>query len=392
MNMFLLEVFMRMLVVGCGNIGSVAATDLVDNSDHEIVVADNDLKRAETLARRLGKSTVSAMKLDVSDRRSLTRLLKDFDVVLGFLPGKLAYLLTESCIEAGRDLIDVSFMGENPLNLNDKASAAGVVTVPDCGLAPGISNILAGHASTCFDRVDSVHIMVGGIPETPIPPLEYVITWSPESLIDEYTRKARIIRNGKRVDAEVLSELEMVDFPGVGRLEAFLTDGLRTLLDTLKDVPDMWEKTLRYPGHAAKIRALKDLGFFGEEKVAVGNARVSPRRLAVKLLTDRLARPDICDIVAMRVEVSGVKDGKLSSHVYHLLDRCDAKRGITAMARTTAYPASIVAQLLAEKAIRMTGVIPPEKLGMDDEIFTRFCNELRARGITIREEATKIVP
>jgi len=204
--------------------------------------------------------------------------------------------------------------------------------------------------------------------------------------VDEYTRKARIIRNGKRVDADVLSELEILDFPGVGTLEAFLTDGLRTLLDTLRDVPDMWEKTLRYPGHAAKISTLKDLGFFEEEKVAVGNAEVSPRRLAVKLLTDRLVRPDICDIVAMRVDVSGVKDGKSSSRVYHLVDRCDRKHGITAMARTTAYPASIVAQLMAEKAIKTTGVIPPEKLGMDDEVFERLRSELKTRGISIKEE------
>lgn len=381
---------MRILVLGCGNIGSVAAADLVDNSDHEIVVADNDLKRAEILAERLGRS-VSAMKLDVSDRRDMMRWLKDFDVVLGFLPGKLAYNFVESCIEAGRDLVDVSFMSENPLTLNDKASAAGVVIVPDCGLAPGISNILVGHAIKGFDHVDSVHIMVGGIPEKPIPPLEYVITWSPESLIDEYTRKARIVRDSKRAEAEVLSELEPVDFPGVGRLEAFLTDGLRTLLDTLKDVPDMWEKTLRYPGHAAKISTLKNLGFFEEEKVTFENLRFSPRRLTVKLLTDKLVRPDICDIVAMRVDVTGVKNGKRSSHVYHLLDRCDAKSGITAMARTTAYPASIVAKLLAEKAIKTTGIIPPEKLGMDDEVFRRFCSELRARGITISEESTKIV-
>jgi lysine 6-dehydrogenase len=390
MKILLLQGFMRMLVLGCGNIGSVAAADLVDNSDYEIAVADNDLKRAETLAERLGKSSVSAMKLNVSDRRGLTQRLKDFDVILGFLPGKLAYDLAESCVEAGRDLVDVSFMGENPLILSDEASAAGVVIVPDCGLAPGISNILVGHATTCFDRVDSVHIMVGGIPEKPIPPLEYVITWSPESLIDEYTRKARIVRDGKRVDAEVLSELEMVDFPGVGRLEAFLTDGLRTLLDTLKDVPDMWEKTLRYPGHAAKINTLKSLGFFEEEKITVENARISPRKLTVRLLTDRLVRSDICDVVAMRIDVSGIKDDKRSTRVYHLLDRCDAKRGITAMARTTAYPASIVAQLLAEKTIKMTGVTPPEKLGMNDQIFKHICNELNARGITIKEETTKI--
>jgi len=380
-----------MLVLGCGNIGSVAAEDLVNNTDHEVVVADNEFKRAKTLAERLGKSRVSAMKLDVSDRRGLIRWLKGFDVVLGFLPGKLAYSLAESCIEAGKDLVDVSFMGENPLTLNARASAANVAVVPDCGLAPGISNILVGHASTRFDRVDSVHIMVGGIPEKPIPPLEYVITWSTESLIDEYTRKARIVRGGRRVNAEVLSELEMVNFPGVGRLEAFLTDGLRTLLDTLKDVPDMWEKTLRYPGHAAKISTLKSLGFFEEEKVTVENVGVSPRRLSVKLLTDKLVRPDVCDIVAMRVDVSGVKEDKPSSSIYHLLDRCDTERGITAMARTTAYPASIVAQLLAEKAIKTRGVIPPEKLGMDDEFFKRFCNELRTKGISIKEETDSIV-
>jgi lysine 6-dehydrogenase len=391
MKTFLLQGFMRMLVLGCGNIGSVAAADLVDNTDHEVVVADYKLKRAKTLAERLGKSRVSTMKLDVSDRHGLMRRLKGFDVVLGFLPGKLAYGLAESCIKAGRDLVDVSFMGENPLTLNAKASAADVTVVPDCGLAPGISNVLVGHATRGFDRVDSVHIMVGGIPEKPIPPLEYVITWSTESLIDEYTRKARIIRGGKRVDAEVLSELETVDFPGVGRLEAFLTDGLRTLLDTFKDVPDMWEKTLRYPGHAAKISTLKDLGFFEEEKVTVENVEVSPRRLTVKLLKDKLVRPDICDIVAMRVDVLGVRGGKQSSRVYHLLDHCDNDRGITAMARTTAYPASIVAELLAEKAIKTTGVIPPEKLGMDDKVFRRFSDELRARGITIKEETTSSV-
>ena len=376
---------MRMLVLGCGNIGSVAASDLVSKTNYEIVVADSELKRAETLVERLGKSRVSAMKLDVMDRHGLMRWLKGFDAVLGFLPGKLAYRLAESCIDAGRNLVDVSFMGENPLALNSKASAAGVTLVPDCGLAPGISNILVGHATNSFDRVDSIHIMVGGIPEKPIPPLEYVITWSTESLIDEYTRKARIIRGGKRMDADVLSELEMVDFPGVGRLEAFLTDGLRTLLETLKDVPDMWEKTLRYPGHAAKISALKDLGFFGEEKIMVENVGVSPRRLTVKLLTDKLVRPGICDTVAMRVDVSGIKDAKLLSRIYYLLDHCDAEHGITAMARTTAYPASIVAQLLAEKVIKTTGVIPPEKLGMDDEVYKRFCNELTARGINIKE-------
>jgi lysine 6-dehydrogenase len=150
----------------------------------------------------------------------------------------------------------------------------------------------------------------------------------------------------------------------------------------------MWEKTLRYPGHAAKIGILKDLGFFEEDKVPVENTTVSPRKVTAKLLTDKLVRPEVCDIVAMRVEILGFKDGKPLSRVYHLLDRCNASHGITAMARTTAYPASIVAQLLAEKAIKMTGVVPPEKLGMNEVIFRRFCNELRARGITIEEKTS----
>ena len=378
-----------MLVLGCGNIGSVAAEDLAKTTDYEIVVADNDLKRAENLAKRIGNSRVSAMRLDASDRRGSVRCLKGFDVVLGFLPGKLGYGLARACVEAGTDLVDVSFMAENPLTLNDRASTAGVLIVPDCGLAPGISNVLVGHAAAALDRIDSVHVMVGGLPERPVPPLEYVITWSPESLIDEYTRNARIIRGGKRVDAEVLSDLETIDFPGVGRLEAFLTDGLRTLLDTLKDVPDMWEKTLRYPGHAAKIGALKGLGFFEDKEVAVGDIKFSPRKLTVKLLTDKLSRPKVCDIVAMKVEVSGVKNGKQLSYVYHLLDRCDTEHGITAMARTTAYPASIVAKLLAERAVKATGVIPPEKLGIDGKVYRLFCNELKTRGIKVIEELVK---
>ena len=378
-----------MLVLGCGNIGSVAAEDLAKTTDYEIVVADNDLKRAENLAKRIGNSRVSAMRLDASDRRGSVRCLKGFDVVLGFLPGKLGYGLARACVEAGTDLVDVSFMAENPLTLNDRASTAGVLIVPDCGLAPGISNVLVGHAAAALDRIDSVHVMVGGLPEKPVPPLEYVITWSPESLIDEYTRNARIIRGRKRVDAEVLSDLETIDFPGVGRLEAFLTDGLRTLLDTLKDVPDMWEKTLRYPGHAAKIGALKGLGFFEDKEVAVGDIKFSPRKLTVKLLTDKLSRPKVCDIVAMKVEVSGVKNGKQLSYIYHLLDRCDTEHGITAMARTTAYPASIVAKLLAERAVKATGVIPPEKLGIDGKVYRLFCNELKTRGIKVIEELVK---
>lgn len=279
-------------------------------------------------------------------------------------------------------------MPENPLTLNDKAAEAGVTIVPDCGLAPGISNTLVGHSASKLDRVETVRIMVGGLPEEPVPPLGYVMTWSAEGLIDEYTRKAGIVKEGKVAEVEALSGLEEVDFRGVGRLEAFYTDGLRTLLHTVRNAREMCEKTLRYPGHAEKIGMLRDLGFFGKDKVHVNGVGVSPRQLTIQLLTRKLRKTEIRDIVALKVEVSGIKKGKRIRHVYHMLDHYERERGITAMARTTAYPASIIAQFLLTGAVREKGVVPPEKIGADGALFRRFLNELKKRGVAISEEET----
>ena len=279
-------------------------------------------------------------------------------------------------------------MEGNPLTLHEKAVKAGVTIVPDCGLAPGISNLLVGHAAKRLDKVEKIHIMVGGLPEKPLPPLGYVITWSPESLIDEYTRKARIVKNGRIVMVDALDGLEHVDFPGVGRLEAFYTDGLRTLIDTFKsvNVNEMWEKTLRYPGHAEKVKMLRTLGFFDEKQIVVDGVNVSPRKVTAKLFEQKLRMPKVKDLVALKVEVSGVKNGKKARCVYHLLDFYDEKSGVTAMARTTAYPTSITAQLMLKDMLKVKGVIPPEKIGMDDELFSLFLNELKKRGISIEEK------
>jgi saccharopine dehydrogenase-like NADP-dependent oxidoreductase len=377
---------MKVLVLGCGNIGSVAAQDLAESRRSlEVIVADNNKARAEAIANRMGHSNVTSIQLDITDKKEAIKTLKDFDLVMGFLPGKLGYSLAEACIEAKKDLLDVSYMAENPLTLNDKAAKAGVTVVPDCGLAPGISNVLVGHAVANLDKVRAVHIMVGGLPEKPMPPLGYTITWSPESLIDEYTRKAGILQNGKTIEIEALTGLEEIEFPGIGKLEAFYTDGLRTLLYTIKDAEEMWEKTLRYPGHAEKIKTLEALGFFADEKVNVEGVSVSPRKLTIRLLAQKLWRPEIKDIVALKVEVIGVANGKQKPCIYHLLDHCDKKRDITAMARTTAYPASIVAQMMLERRLEEKGVLPTEKIGMNDELFQLFMSELEKRGIKISE-------
>jgi saccharopine dehydrogenase-like NADP-dependent oxidoreductase len=378
---------MKVLILGCGNIGSVATKDLAKSiSSIGVVVADKSETRAKEVAERIGKDNVSWIQLDATNPSKLANALKDFDLVMGFLPGKIGYRLTKACIDAGKDLVDVSFMSENPLALTDNAVKANVTIVPDCGLAPGISNILVGHAAAELDKVQTVHIMVGGLPEKPVPPLDYVITWSPENLIDEYMRKARIVKEGKIIEVEALSGLEEVEFPEFGKLEAFYTDGLRTLPQTITDVYDMWEKTLRYPGHAEKIKLLKTLGFFEEEQIDVEGVSVSPRKLTVKLFAQKLRKPEIKDIVALKVEVSGVKNGRQTRYVYHLLDHYDEKRGITAMARTTAYSTSIIAQLMLKKALREKGVVPTEKIGKNNALFRLFLDELEKRGIRIAEE------
>jgi len=378
---------MKVLILGCGNIGSVAAEDLAKSlSSIQVVVADKNEARAKDVAERIGGSNVSWIQLDVTNPSNLANALKDFDLVMGFLPGKLGYRLAGACIDAGKDLVDVSYMSENPLALTDNAIKANVTIAPDCGLAPGISNILVGHAAAELDKVQTVHIMVGGLPEKPVPPLDYVITWSPENLIDEYMRKARIVKEGKIIEVEALSGLEEIEFPEFGKLEAFYTDGLRTLPQTVTDAYDVWEKTLRYPGHAEKIKLLKTLGFFEEEQIDVEGVSVSPRKLTVKLLEQKLRKPEIKDIVALKVEVSGVKNGRQTRYVYHLLDHYDEKRGITAMARTTGYSASIIAQLILKKTLKEKGVVPTEKIGKNNALFQLFLDELEKREIRIAEE------
>jgi saccharopine dehydrogenase-like NADP-dependent oxidoreductase len=380
---------MKVLILGCGNIGFVAAEDIAKSMDSiDVVLADKSEEKAKDAAERIGSRNVSWIKLDASNSNQLAEALRDADLAMGFLPGKLGYSLMKACIVEGKDFVDVSYVPENPLTLNEEAVKAGVTIVPDCGFAPGISNMLVGHAAAKLNRVQSVHIMAGGLPEKPIPPLGYIITWSPENLIGQYVRKARIVKEGRIVEVNALSGLEEVDFPSLGKLEAFYTDGLRNLPQTIKGVREMWEKTLRYTGHVEKIELLKNLGFFEEAPLNIDGAEVLPLRITVKLFEQKLWKPEVKDIAALKVEVSGFEDDRRTTYVYHMLDRYDEKRRITAMGRTTAYPASIIAQLILKKVIREKGVIPPERIGMNDELFWLVLKELEKREVKITEEKT----
>lgn len=377
---------MKILIVGTGNIGSVIARDLAENmTSAEIVIADKNQRQAEQNAATIGRKEVSGISLDVFDRKILINTLKRFDLVVGALPGEIGYKLLEACVNAKVNMVDVSFMPENPLALSKAAAKAGATIIPDCGVAPGLSHMLVQRGVSKLDEVENAQIMVGGLPEKPIPPLGYTVTWSVEGLIDEYMRKARIIKDGKVTEVDALDQVEEVEFPGVGKLEAFYSDGLRTLLKTVKGVKNMAEKTLRYPGHIEKIRLLRDLGLLSDSPIEVAGASVPPRKVTLRLLEKKLKRPDIPDILAMLVQVDGTKDGKLTKYCYQILDRYDKKSGVTAMARTTAYTASCVAQLLAKKAIKTKGMIPPEKLGEDEKVFKKLLSMLKKRGIHVKE-------
>lgn len=375
---------MKIIVLGCGKIGSVIARDLAESMEGaKVVAADIDQRRAEEVASSIKNAT--GVTVDATDYTGLVETLKGFNLAIGALPGDYGYQALKAAVEAGVSMVDVSFTPENPLELDKAAKEACITIIPDCGVAPGLSNMLVGYASAKLNRVREAHILVGGLPEHPVPPLGYTITWSAEGLIDEYMRDARIVEGGRLVVVPALSGLEEIDFPGVGKLEAFYTDGLRTLPYTIPGAESMWEKTLRYPGHVEKIRLLKDLGFFSDEAVPVGGVQVSPRLLTARLLERSLKRPNIGDILAMTVEVAGERGGKETLFRYYLLDRYDRAKNVTAMARTTAYTASIVARKVAQGVIKEKGVIPPERLGMDETLFKGILSELGGRGLRVEE-------
>jgi saccharopine dehydrogenase-like NADP-dependent oxidoreductase len=323
--------------------------------------------------------------VDALNHDDLVNTLRKFDLAVGALPGVIGYRVCEAAISAGKDIVDVSYMPEDVMTLHQDALKAEISVLPDCGMSPGLGSILVGHAASKLDRVECVHMMNGGLPETPVPPLGYVITWSVNDLIDMYCRKVTIVKKGKTVEVEPMSGLEEIRFSGVGKLEAFYTDGLRTMLYTMKGVKDLWEKTLRYPGHVEKIKLLKTLGFFDAEPLNTENLNISPREVTAELFERKLKRRDVPDIVVMHVEVSGLRNGNYAAYAYHVLDRYDKQHQVTAMARTTAYTASVTAQLLAKKTIREKGVIPPEKLGMNKEFYNDYVQMMKKREVTIKE-------
>jgi len=374
---------LRAAVVGLGHVGSAIARDLYDRVvGRELIVADVNRAAVERVSKSL--RGVEGRVVDASKVEDLKRLFRDVDVAVSAVPGRLGRNCWLSAIEEKVDLVDVSYSPDDPLTLNVQAREAGITLVPDAGVAPGLSNILAGRASSIMDEVEELKIYVGAIPQEPRTPLGYVVTWSPEDLIEEYTRPARIIRDGVQTQLPALSEVERISIEGVGELEAFLTDGLRTMLRTLKNVRRMEEKTVRWPGHAERVLLLRTLGFLDGSPVDVGGSSVAPAALTARLLRERLSG-DQKDLVVLMVRARGRAGLERVEVEYLMVDRYDEGTGTTAVARTTAFVATGIVRLLMEGVLPGPGVVPPEYIGMDEDSFSALMDWLSWKGIRVTE-------
>lgn len=368
----------KIVVLGSGMVGRVMALDLA--ADFEVTAVD---VRRDNLAR-LESTAVRTVRADLSSPAALRDVIRDCDLVVGSVPGSMGFETLREVIAAGRDIVDISFFPEDALALDEAARTAGVTAVVDCGVAPGMTNMILGYHAARM-TVDRFACYVGGLPFRREFPFEYKAPFSPADVIEEYIRPARYVENGHIVVRPALSDVEHMDFPEIGTLHAFNSDGLRSLLRTMK-VPNMIEKTLRYPGHVELIRALRESGFFGTEEIEVRGCKIRPLDATSAVLFKQwFLREEDDEFTVMRVLVEGTADGRPAQIQYDLFDRRDRATGFSSMARTTGFPATAAARLILAGRFRRKGISPPEILGADESVFRAVMDDLAARQVIYRK-------
>ena len=379
---------MRMLVLGAGLQGSACAYDLLQNPDvKQVRLADLHFDHLPGFLKGMSGPRLIPTTLDVRDRDAVLALMGECDAVMSAIPYYFNLQLATCAAEAGVHFCDLGGNTEivfQQKELQEKAAAKGITIVPDCGVAPGMVNILAQHGIAQLDSVSSVRIYVGGLPQNPELPLNYQIVYSLEGVLDYYTTPSWVVRNGKRETVVALSEREDVKFAApVGTLEAFHTaGGLSTMAFRYEGkIPTMEYKTLRYPGHAALMESIRSLGLLDLEPVDVKGAKVVPRDVFVNVVGPRLTKPSGKDLLALRVIVEGEKGGAPAKRQYDLIDRYDEKHGISAMMRTTGYSLSITGQMQVRGEVQPPGVWTPDECMPADA----YMAELRKRGMQLVE-------
>lgn len=368
---------MKIAVLGAGMVGRTIAVDLADR--HEIHSFDRDETALQQLHRRA--TGISIQVADLSVFSSYSEWLADFDLVIIAVPGFMGYKTLEAVIQAGKSVVDISFFPEDARELDALAKLKGVTAITDCGVAPGMGNIILGRYNEEM-KVHRFECYVGGLPLIRNKPFEYKAPFSPVDVIEEYTRPARLKENGVIVTKPALSERSLINFDGIGTLEAFNTDGLRSLLYTMPHIPDLKEQTLRYPGHVDLIQSLQLAGFFNAEFIDVKGQAVRPIDLSSALLFKewKLGEGEP-EFTVMRVIVEGNKEGKAMQVEYNLLDRYDEPTKTSSMSRTTGYTCTAVAELLATGQFNEKGVFPPELVGSNSACFEFILRYLTNRGV-----------
>ncbi len=365
----------KISVLGAGMVGSAIAIDL--SKDHEVTLCDISEERL----RKISEGTnIKTRQTDLSDKKQLRDAVAGADIAAGAVPGFMGFQTLKTIIEEGKNVVDISFFDEDPFKLDELAKQNGITAVVDCGVAPGLSNLILGYHNAKM-KVDSFECYVGGLPVERKWPFEYKAPFSPPDVIEEYTRPARIKENGKVITRPALSDPELIETEA-GTLEAFNTDGLRSLLTTIK-IPDMKEKTLRYPGHIELMRVLRETGFFSKDEVEIGGKMIRPLDLSSKLLFPiwKLEEGEE-EFTYLKVIVKG--EGREIE--YSLLDKYDKATHTTSMARTTGYTCTAAVNLVLNGSYERKGISPPEYIGSEGNCFDEILKYLSERNIKIMEK------
>ncbi len=368
----------NIIVLGAGMVGSTMAIDMAIN--HRVTLTDISQSVLDRVKQK--NKDLITLQLDVTNRAELQRTIKQYDLVICAVPGFLGFDTLKAIIEAEMNVIDISFFPENCLELDGLAKEKDVTAIVDCGVAPGMDNIILGYYNEKM-KLSDFECLVGGLPKEKKWPFSYKAPFSPIDVIEEYTRAARYVEHGELVVREPLTDCDYVEFDTIGTLESFNSDGLRSLIFTMSHIPNMKEKTLRYPGHVEYVRVLKESGFFSEDKIEVNGQQVSPLEFTSKILVSewKLGESEE-ELTVMRVTLKGEnEDGQIEEIVYNLHDEYCKDTNTSSMARTTGYTATAVANLFLEGLFTEKGVFPPELVGKHEDCFIYVLKYLEDRNI-----------
>lgn len=368
----------KIIVLGAGMVGSAMAIDLANK--HQVTLTDISQEVLNKVKQKRGDLAVQL--LDVTNKQDLQNTIKQYDLVINAVPGFLGFETLKAIIEAEMNVIDIAFFPENSLDLDTLAKKHNVTAIVDCGVAPGMDNVILGYYNEIMKLTD-FECLVGGLPKTKKWPFSYKAPFSPVDVIEEYTRPARYVENGKEIVREPLTDCEYVEFDKVGTLEAFNSDGLRSIIYTMPHIPNMKEKTLRYPGHVEYVKVLKESGFFSNKEIEVKGKRVTPLDFTCKILFNewRLGEKEE-EITVLRVTLKGENgNGETEEVVYSMHDEYNSETQTSSMARTTGYTATAAANLFLEGLFTEKGVFPPELVGKHKHCFDYFMAYLKERDI-----------